>query len=425
MTRERVTLENNQPLTGNMLIFTQVVWWGLFLLTIGTIGMSVWIDPSFRSALSWETENYQIAVKELGWSTILLDAVFQITGNLVRLSYLGMGLLIYWRKSREWFALFVSIFLITFSVSAIFIGETANNHPLLNAPITLLLFFGQTCVLIFLFIFPDGHFVPKWGRWPTMIMVIHLNLARIETIRINLIYQLFNFLAFWIFACVPAQIYRYRHADSQQRQQIKWGIFGIVILVLFYMGTWFVFGYWVPQTIPALQQQSAMALRYEFVRIQVMSLAGLSLPVTLGIAVLRYRLWDIDVIIRRTLQYSLLTGLLALTYFGIIIVLQSLFSSISHQQSEIAIVISTLAIAALFNPLRHRVQDFIDRRFYRKKYNAEQALAKFAATARDEVDMDKLTAALIGLVQETVQPEKVSLWLKPMETRKGAIRDDR
>jgi hypothetical protein len=143
----------------------------------------------------------------------------------------------------------------------------------------------------------------------------------------------------------------------------------------------------------------------------------LLLPISLAIAILRYRLFDIDIIIRRTLQYSVLSGLLALTYFGLVVVLQSLFSTISNQQSPIVVVLSTLAIAALFNPVRRRVQDAIDRRFYRKKYDAAKVIADFAATCRDETDLDKLTARLVEVVQETMQPTQVSLWLKPTAER--------
>jgi hypothetical protein len=135
------------------------------------------------------------------------------------------------------------------------------------------------------------------------------------------------------------------------------------------------------------------------------------LPITIAISILRYRLWDIDLLIRRTLVYSVMTGLLALIYFGSVVFLQSIFTTITGQQSGAAVVVSTLAIAALFFPLRNRVQDFIDRRFYRRKYDAVKLLEAFAATARDETNLDALTARLAGVVEETMQPESTTIWL--------------
>ena len=194
--------------------------------------------------------------------------------------------------------------------------------------------------------------------------------------------------------CPIYLILRYRWAPKIERQQIKWFAFagsivsvGLFVLVL------------LPEALPPM------------VEIVIGIIILSSLPLAIAIAILRYNLWDIDLIIRRTLQYTLLTGLLALVYFGTIVVLQNLIVGITGQGSQVVIVISTLTIATLFNPLRSRVQDFIDRRFYRKKYSAEQALTQFAAIARDEVDLDRLTTSLLDVVEETIQPETTSLWI--------------
>ncbi len=181
---------------------------------------------------------------------------------------------------------------------------------------------------------------------------------------------------------------RFRRAQGEKRQQLKWIVYAGVLLAV----------------LSPLSNINALS--------GLIILALLGVPVATAIAILRYRLYDIDLIIRRTLVYSVLTGLLAFIYFGSVVILQRLFTAVSGQQSAVAIVLSTLAIAALFAPLRRRVQDVIDRRFYRKKYDAAKTLAAFATTCRDETDLEKLTARLVEVVDETMQPESVSLWLK-------------
>jgi len=187
--------------------------------------------------------------------------------------------------------------------------------------------------------------------------------------------------------------------DAVSRAQLRWAVGGVVAGVALFL----------------LNSVSFIAFRDI-----ILAIASLGFPVisvSLAIAILRYRLFDIDIIIRRTLVYTVLTGLLVLVYFGSVILLQSLFSAFGAQPSSVVIVLSTLGIAALFNPLRRRIQDVIDRRFYRRKYDAEQALAQFAAIARDEVDQESLTSALVGVVHGTIQPEKASLWLKSRSER--------
>jgi hypothetical protein len=149
-------------------------------------------------------------------------------------------------------------------------------------------------------------------------------------------------------------------------------------------------------------------------------------PLIIGVAVLRYHLWDIDIIIRKTLVYGALTAALALVFFGGVALLQQILGRISGiENSPVAVVLSTLLIAALFSPLRRRIQDFIDRRFYRRQYDAERALAEFAATARSETDSEKLTNSMLEIVQATLQPERALVWMRPDRKRQAVEREAR
>ncbi len=211
------------------------------------------------------------------------------------------------------------------------------------------------------------------------------------------------------------QIYRYTRVSTHlQRQQTKWLIFGVSMVFLIN-----IVGVKVLDSIfPWLTQPGSFAA--DFFNTVLWALLFMSIPISIGIAMLRYRLWDIDILINRTLVYGCLTALLALLYFGLIFALQSLFQGMFHQNNAVAIVISTLVIAVLFQPLRHRIQRFIDRRFYRSKYDAAKTLEAFSATLRNEVDLSELRVHLLNVVQETMQPSHVSLWLRsPQKQERG------
>ena len=204
---------------------------------------------------------------------------------------------------------------------------------------------------------------------------------------------------------------RYRRSGEEVREQIKWVAFAAAFVGVVYFGNLITQLFFAPDSLAA---NGATPLWVSLERnLLLLSFAGV--PTAVGFAILKYRLYDIDIIINRALVYGSLTVMLALVYFGSVTVTQSVFQELTGQQElpQLAIVVSTLVIAALFNPLRRRIQGFIDRRFYRNKYDAAKTLEAFSSKLRDETDLDSLNAALVTVVRETMQPERVSLWLRP------------
>jgi len=210
-------------------------------------------------------------------------------------------------------------------------------------------------------------------------------------------------------AAALAVFIRLRRAIGVERQQIKWFAYAAAAYV-----SAGILAYIIPRVIdtPLWFEQVSFALNIAFIP---------AIPIAIGIAILRYRLYDIDILINRTLVYGSLTLMLALVYFGGVAASQVVFTALTGQeeQPQLTIVVSTLVIAALFTPLRRRIQSFIDRRFYRRKYDAAKTLEAFSAQLRDETDLTALSEDLVGVVRETMQPAHVSLWLRPDTPRKG------
>ncbi len=215
-------------------------------------------------------------------------------------------------------------------------------------------------------------------------------------------------LSLCMLASASSLVLRYRRSGGEVREQIKWIAFAASVVALGVSGA-VVLGTFAPDAAGGTHPLWLGLLE------DAITLSFAGVPIAVGFAVLKYRLYNIDVIINRTLVYGSLTALLAALYFGGVAMTQVIFRALTGQeeQPQLAIVVSTLVIAALFNPLRRRIQSFIDRRFYRRKYDAAKTLEAFSAKLREKTDLDALNAELVGVVRETMQPAHVSLWLRP------------
>jgi hypothetical protein len=326
--------------------------------------------------------------------------------------YLVLAVMILLRSDDEVVGLSVSIVLIILPTSAItHFPFIIAHYPNLGLLINILSWIGASLIALFVLLFPNGRFTPRWAVW---VFIAIATIIFIVTSQFNNFWSplsdftvLFNSaLLLLIFSVIGLLIYRYVRVSNQvERQQTKWAVIGFAWMLIS-IPIWGLFFY-ADVFPPGSARLLASLAGWTFVLILLTLI-----PITLTIAIMRYRLWDIDLIIRRTLSYALLTLMLALIYFGSVVLLQSFFTALTGQQSPISIVISTLAIAAIFSPLRAWIQTTIDRRFYRRKYDAELILASFSNIARQQVDLDGLSAELAYVAHETMQPEHLSLWIR-------------
>jgi hypothetical protein len=211
-----------------------------------------------------------------------------------------------------------------------------------------------------------------------------------------------------VLVSISSMIARFWRSSGRERLQLKWVVYTAALTA-----TSFLVSFMLQEPVPRAVQDAVFLLGVA---------AFAAIPIAAGIAILRYRLYDIDLIVNRTLVYGALTVALVLVYVGGVVLLQSIFRALTGQESQLAVVASTLAIAALFNPLRRRVQAFVDRRFYRRKYDAAKTLEAFSAKLRDETDLDRLGVELVVVIRETMQPAHVSLWLRTPQDRTVQLR---
>jgi hypothetical protein len=416
---------NAQPvsdtrLQGNWLVFLRVAWFVMLGLLL--VLKMISIAPQFRV---WETvcsgvscANLQLTpqqaqeLQQLGLSLRIYAIYFSAIDILSTLFFLLIAALIFWRRSDDRMALFTSFMLITFGIGGS-VGIGGQTYPSLQFLTLLIGAVGNVSIVIFIFVFPDGRFVPRWMGWVALLAAVRevLNVYMPDN---DLVSKLF-------FVVVPIgllfQIYRYRRfSNAVQRQQTKWVVFGLTIGISGFAGTLMLI------MITFARPGFATGLMGYILGGTALILFLLFIPASIGMAILRSHLWDVDILIRRTLVYGALTATLALVFFGGVVLLQQVIGGISGtQDSPVAIVISTLAIAALFTPLRRRIQNDIDRRFYRKKYDAARTLEAFSTMVREDVELDQLTIHLLAVVEGTMQPERVGLWLKPVANTPGSV----
>lgn len=429
-------------LQGRALVLARSVWLAVAALTVAAYVAGVWVGidrfraPCLIQRLGYSSRTHHfgglcqaghvplsvaraftalhLSIGFYGAYTLALDVLFAV-------GFAAVAALLFWRRSSDPLALFVSLTLLLFGLASFESGLVTGGLPAVypgwRLPVEMLQFLGAAAIGILGVVFPDGRFVPRWSvvvaaAWALWWLPTYFfSGSPFDFFTWPGIAFLGSFGVLMSAVCV-AQVYRYRRVSTRaQRRQTKWVVSGIVGAGVGYLVARLV-GY--VYLSPSLTSPAAVLADLADGTLIFGSL--LLLPVTLGIAVLRYHLFEIDIIIRRTLIYSIVTGTLATVYAISSIVLQAGFVAVTGQGSALAVVGSTLAIAALFAPVRSRVQATVDRRFFRRKYDAVRTLQAFGETLRSEVDLIQLSSQLVAVVQQTMQPSQSSLWLVQRRT---------
>jgi hypothetical protein len=417
-------------LHGRALALARATWYTLVLLVLVVFVMG--LPETFGLALALRPETVA-GLAQLGLAPSFNAIYICVLDSLTLLGFLAFAVLIFLRRPDDWMVMFVGLTLL--------LTGMLYTAPPFEAGVPILLLallagLAEISQVAFVYLFPDGRFFPWWSWllllpllvwrpaiWGLVYLPHFLALqaqGRTSGEDFYVVPQdtrdLALFLALLVVGVV-AQVYRYRrHSTAIQRQQTKWLVLGVGVTVAV-VGT-----YVLAINLIDVPQASGGALIVRLLSRTINHVALLCLPIALTFSILRYRLWDIDILINRALVYGTLTGLLALFYAASVALMQGVIQVVTgrEQRSALVLVVSTLATAALFQPLRRRIQDGIDRRFYRHKYDAARTLEAFTASLRQEMDLPQLSERLVSVVEETMEPSEVSLWLARPDTSSGA-----
>jgi hypothetical protein len=407
---------SNTLLSGRWLAIARVVWVLVFVAMLAAFFIQIPYYLAYMSRACPDTCGFttqqEAALASIGISLDVFAWIALSCTLVISLISVVLALILFWRRSNDWMAMLVALFLVGYPIMN---NGTTGNLPTDIPPSLWVLLQVLTFPVWIIYaatfmLFPSGRFAPHWTWilfifWSIWGQLISLTPDLFEGI-LFLGYPLF------VITTIIWQVYRYRHSSTPvQRQQTKWAIAGLfAVLVANQL-------FWLPSGFTPLGQTLYMPASFLFYQLVI-----LALPITFFIAIQRNRLYDIDTIINRALVYGSVTVVLAAAYAGCIIAFQAISRTLvpipGGPDEPITIVISTLLIAALFQPLRRRVQRAVDRRFYRTKYDARKAVEAFGATLRQEVDIASFRERLLAVVQQTMEPRHVSLWLKDPSPRK-------
>jgi hypothetical protein len=385
------------------------------LLAVAELGLFAVALPARYAQLAAPDQAVRAELAVLGLSPgrytfyqVALDTIFVVV-------FATIGGLIFLRKTCDPVALLVALMLVTWGpgndIMVLTPGALLPPEPLTwwHWPFVLIEYIAFMSWMLFFYLFPSGRFVPRGTRWLAVGWIVFAGLwnffGATPLAPLNWPKPLFAVAIAVLWGSFPVcQVYRYRRAsDAVQRQQTKWVVFGVAVAVVGFLLTLVAVG---PPPVDLPQEQVGRGL----VSMLLMDLFVLAIPVSIGVAVLKYRLFDIDRLINRTLVYGLLTAILGLGYLGAVLVLSQV---LGQDRSSFAVAGSTLVVAALFQPARQRIQTAVDRRFNRRKYNTAQTIHAFSTRLRDQVDLDTLAPELLAVVDQTMEPTRVSLWLRP------------
>lgn len=429
--RSSPILETRRPassqLTGKWLVVARVAWIAIFVLTLSAFVVGI---PAHLRQLSIASQTPQIwmqlaprdiaALASFGVDIRFYASYLMMLEGLGVAAFAALGLLIFWLRPNDRIAMLVSAAAVLYGVTSFPVLQSlAQSRPEWGLPIALLNAVGWLSGILVFYRFPDARFVPRWTAWLALVLV-PWTLAWPFLPALNPDHWSFPlpFLTklFWYGSGVLAQVDRYRrYATSTERQQTKWAVYGFVVAFAGFV----LFNIVSMLSVP-FQDYEASFVLVMFVGYPLLIVFPLILvPVSLGFACLRAHLWDIDFLINRSLVYAILTGVLAVLYVACVVLFQQLFRTLTGIGDTLAITASTLALAVISAPLRRRVQAMIDRQFYRSKYDMEKALRTFNAHMRDQVDLERLTADLLSIVQDTMAPTQASLWLTPSAMHEG------